>query len=95
MTDEPAKLGPAEPTMPESPPEPVSPMQQALLDSGAKPLDIWSVPAFQTNQGTVFLGSPADIDRAGMMDSIGDAKWARAHKVSNAEIDRLMKQDKG
>jgi len=90
--DEPAKLGPVTPMFPDSPPEESS-LQQAMLDSGAKPVE-GVVPTFRTNEGTVFLASPADIDRASMMDSVSATKLARATKVSNAEIDRLMKEDR-
>lgn len=91
--DEPAKLGPVEPMYPGPPPDDRSPMQQAVLDSGAKPVD-GNRFAFQTNEGTVFLASPADMARDGMFDSLGAAKWARAHKVSDLEIDRMMKEDR-
>jgi hypothetical protein len=79
--------------LPGPPPDERSPMQQAILDAGLAPLDGAVVPAFKTNEGTVFLGSPADIARMEASDAMGSAKWARLRKPSNAEIDRMMGQE--
>ena len=75
------------------PPDEMSPMQKAVLDSGAKPVEgnPW---AFQTNEGTVFIASPADMARSSMMDATFNARWSRAYKPTNAEVDRLMKEDR-
>ena len=66
--DDPAKLGPVAPMFPDCDQEPTSPMQQAILDSGAKPVE-GSLWAYQTNQGVVFLASPADMARSSAMDA--------------------------
>lgn len=72
--------------------EPPSDMQEAVRNSATPiPGNPW---AFQTNEGTVFLATPADMARARMFDAIGSAKWARDHKPSNTEIDRMMKEDR-
>lgn len=50
------------------PEDPMSPMQRAVIESGAVPIIAAPVQAFRTNQGTVYLGSPADIARQELMD---------------------------
>jgi hypothetical protein len=73
--------------------EPPSDMQQAILDSGAKPVEgnPW---AYQTNEGTVFLATPHDMKRSNLMDDIAARRFSRFRALETAEIDRLMKEDK-
>ena len=78
--------------LPAAPPESVSPMQEALRESGAREVADSPVPAFQTNQGTVFLASPMDIKRQELMDSVHVARGP-TYFPTNAEIDRLMKEE--
>jgi len=79
---------------PEAPPEPISPMQQAVLDSGLPAVPDAPVPAFQTNQGTVFLGSPADIARLSAADGwSANVRRGRVAYHTDREIDRLMGQE--
>ena len=79
--------------LPGPPPDERSPMQQAILDSGATPVEGAIIPTFRTNEGTVFLGTMQDAARLTMADAIGSAKWSRLHKPSNAEIDRMMGEE--
>ena len=75
------------------PPDEMSPMQKAVLDSGAKPVEgnPW---AFQTNEGTVFIASPADMARSSMMDdAFYRVKRGPTYLPTNAQIDKLMKED--
>jgi len=77
-----------------APAEPVSPMQQAVLDAGLLEVPGAPVPAFQSNQGTVFLASPQDIARMELMDSVSASISRGPVKFhTNAEIDRLMKEE--
>lgn len=82
---------PPETSLPSASSEPISPMQQAVLDSGAPPVEA-AVPAFASNQGTVFLGSPADIARLELMDRVHVPR-GRTYFPTNEEIDRQMKED--
>ena len=80
--------------LPAAPAEPVSPMQQAVLDAGLIEVPGAPVPAFQTNQGTVFLASPMDIHRQNLMDTLSTrVKRGPVKFHTNAEIDRLMKEE--
>jgi len=80
--------------LPAAPAEPVSPMQQAVLDAGLIEVPGAPVPAFQSNQGTVFLASPQDIARMELMDSVSASISRGPVKFhTNAEIDRLMKEE--
>ena len=73
-------------------PEPRSEMQQAILDSGATPVEGAILPTFKTNEGVVYLASPQDIERAGLMDWMGGRRFSRMRTVSNDEIDRMMNE---
>ncbi len=92
MVDEPEREVPETPIPAGPPPDEMSPMQKAIVDGGGKPVEgnPW---AFTTNEGTVFIASPQDMERSSMMDGMASARFGRMRKVSSAEIDRMMGEE--
>lgn len=77
--------------LPGPPPDDRSPMQQAIIDNARPTEDPF---AYQTNEGTVFIASPADMARATLMEGMQSRiRRGRTYMATDREIDKLMNEE--
>lgn len=65
--------------------ESAGPLAEALRKSGARRSDVGGMEAYQANQGTVVIGSPADMARAGIYN------WRSKQRPSQAVVSGIRK----